>query len=89
MILNNVYKKFHEFKTINERGLVAAIDYALNEIFSKKTLQKEIAKRHGTSPTTLINNRYIIAPCIPWNIFTPFLFQRAISTQIRKRHVSL
>jgi len=68
-ILEIVLKSFHELKNLNNKGLLAAIDYALSEIFSKKTTQSAIAKRHDTSPVTLINHRYIIAPCIPLKYF--------------------
>lgn len=88
MILNNVYKNSHKLKTVNERGLVAAIDYALNEILSKKTIQKEIAKRHGTSPATLINNRYIIAPCIPLELFYPlFISESDLKSNKEKTYI--
>ncbi len=70
-ILENVLKSFHELKNLNNKGLLAAIDYALSEIFSKKTTQSEIAKRHNTSPATLIKHRYIIASCIPLKYFYP------------------
>ncbi len=88
MILNNVYKNFHKLKTINERGLVAAIDYALNEILSKKASQKEIAKRHDTSPATLINNRHIIAPCIPLELFYPlFISESDLKSNKEKTYI--
>ena len=73
-ILENVLKSFNELKNLNKNGLLAAIDYALSEIFSKKTPQSEIAKRHNTSPATLIKHRYIIAPCIPLEYFYPVFF---------------
>ncbi len=83
-----IYKNFDKLKTINERGLVAAIDYALNEILSKKMIQKEIAKRHGTSPATLINNRYIIAPWILLELFYPlFISESDLNSDKEKTYI--
>ncbi|MHA1150341.1 MAG: IS1096 element passenger TnpR family protein [Promethearchaeota archaeon] len=71
LILKEVFNNFHALKTLNKNGLLAAIDHALSEIYSKKVTQSAIAKRHHTSSTTLINHRYIIAPCIPLEYFYP------------------
>lgn len=76
-ILENIFNNFHKLKTLNEKGLVAAIDYALTEIFSKKGTQKEIAKRHNTSTATLIKGRYLIADSIPLEYFYPLFISES------------
>jgi hypothetical protein len=87
-ILKNVFKNFHNLKTLNKNGLLAAIDYSLKEIFNKKATQKEIAKRHQTSPTTLINNRHIIANSIPLEYFYPlFISEKDLKSDNEKTFI--
>ncbi|MBD3229695.1 MAG: hypothetical protein GF329_16055, partial [Candidatus Lokiarchaeota archaeon] len=77
IILDNVCKNIHKLKNVYSNGLLAAIDYALNEIFSKTTTQKQIAKRHNISTNTLIKYRYAIANCIPLEYFFPIFISES------------
>ncbi|MBN1216323.1 MAG: hypothetical protein JXA99_12890 [Candidatus Lokiarchaeota archaeon] len=88
VILENVFKNIHNLENLNKKGLLAAIDYALSEIFSKKTTQSQIAKRYNTSPATMIKHRSIIAPCIPLEFFYPlFISEDDLKLEKEKTYI--